>query len=256
LAFAVAAHLEPEILLVDEVLAVGDAAFQKKCLGKMGDVAKEGRTVLFVSHNVAAIRHMCPRTMLIHNGQIVAFDNTPSIVGLYERTWIESRSQKLSVGTLYEINSDPRQEFQILKIEMLDENGRTKSVLSTWDRVKFRIHYYAKCRLENGSAVFQVRSLEGVRLLLCSTQPDSNIPMTIEAGKHYVDCEFPSWPLAGGRYLIGAALAIPNKEWLTPLEDMALLEVEGRDVLHSGMIVPHMSRALMVIPHSWLIQRE
>ncbi len=65
LAFAVAAHLEPEILLVDEVLAVGDAAFQKKCLGKMGEVAKEGRTVLFVSHNFAAIRNLCPKCILL-----------------------------------------------------------------------------------------------------------------------------------------------------------------------------------------------
>lgn len=70
LAFAVAAHLEPEILLVDEVLAVGDADFQKKCLGKMGEVAKEGRTVLFVSHNMAAIRNLCNRAILIQRGQI------------------------------------------------------------------------------------------------------------------------------------------------------------------------------------------
>src|SRR5512135_1110160 len=64
LAFAVAAHLEPEILLVDEVLAVGDAAFQKKCLGKMGDVTKGGRTVFFVSHNLGALRNLCPRALL------------------------------------------------------------------------------------------------------------------------------------------------------------------------------------------------
>ena len=70
LAFAVAAHLEPEILIVDEVLAVGDAAFQKKCLGKMGDVAKEGRTVLFVSHNMGTIRNLCSRAILLMNGRI------------------------------------------------------------------------------------------------------------------------------------------------------------------------------------------
>jgi lipopolysaccharide transport system ATP-binding protein len=72
LAFAVAAHLEPEILLVDEVLAVGDAAFQKKCLGKMGDVAKEGRTVLFVSHNMVAVRSLCGDAILLGGGQITA----------------------------------------------------------------------------------------------------------------------------------------------------------------------------------------
>src|SRR5712664_3895795 len=70
LAFAVAAHMEPEILLVDEVLAVGDAAFQKKCLGKMGDVAKEGRTVLFVSHNMAAVGALCGKTVYLAGGEV------------------------------------------------------------------------------------------------------------------------------------------------------------------------------------------
>jgi lipopolysaccharide transport system ATP-binding protein len=83
LAFAVAAHLEPEILLVDEVLAVGDAAFQKKCLGKMGEVAKEGRTVLFVSHNMAAIRQLCPRTILIENGKKSFDGSSENVVNKY-----------------------------------------------------------------------------------------------------------------------------------------------------------------------------
>ncbi len=80
LAFAVAAHLEPEILLVDEVLAVGDAAFQKKCLGKMGDVAKEGRTVLFVSHNMAAINRLCRDATWIDKGRLVMAGPAESVV--------------------------------------------------------------------------------------------------------------------------------------------------------------------------------
>lgn len=83
LAFAVAAHLEPENLIVDEVLAVGDAAFQKKCLGKMSDVAQEGRTVLFVSHNMNAIQRLCSRTMMLERGQLTAYGNTAEIVGGY-----------------------------------------------------------------------------------------------------------------------------------------------------------------------------
>ena len=83
LAFAVAAHLEPEILLVDEVLAVGDAAFQRKCLGKMGDVAREGRTVLFVSHNMAAIENLCSKCMLLDAGRIVSSDSAAQTVAKY-----------------------------------------------------------------------------------------------------------------------------------------------------------------------------
>lgn len=83
LAFAVAAHLDPEILIVDEVLAVGDAEFQKKCLGKMGDVAGEGRTVLFVSHNMDAIRNLCPKSILLKNGKIQLIDKSDSVVMTY-----------------------------------------------------------------------------------------------------------------------------------------------------------------------------
>jgi lipopolysaccharide transport system ATP-binding protein len=83
LAFAVAAHLEPEILLVDEVLAVGDAAFQKKCLGKMGNVAKEGRTVLFVSHNMTAIKSLCKRAILLDKGMVVEAAEAGAVVDIY-----------------------------------------------------------------------------------------------------------------------------------------------------------------------------
>jgi lipopolysaccharide transport system ATP-binding protein len=83
LAFAVAAHLEPEILLVDEVLAVGDVEFQKKCLGKMEDVAKEGRTILFVSHNMAAIRSLCRRTILLDKGKLLIDSATDETVAHY-----------------------------------------------------------------------------------------------------------------------------------------------------------------------------
>jgi len=83
LAFAVAAHLEPEILLVDEVLAVGDAAFQKKCLGKMGDVAKGGRTVLFVSHNLGSIVNLCPRAILLVNGEKWSDDTSKRVISEY-----------------------------------------------------------------------------------------------------------------------------------------------------------------------------
>src|SRR5438128_1429331 len=83
LAFGVAAHLEPEILLVDEVLAVGDADFQKKCLGKMGDVAAQGRTVLFVSHNMSAIEQLCPRALLFRHGRLVEHATTTEVLKHY-----------------------------------------------------------------------------------------------------------------------------------------------------------------------------
>src|SRR5258705_4682640 len=100
LAFAVAAHLEPEILMVDEVLAVGDAVFQKKCLGKMGDVARAGRTVLFVSHNMTAVNQLCPRSLMLENGQVKVLGKTSEVMTQYlkggagkggEWVWKDSR---------------------------------------------------------------------------------------------------------------------------------------------------------------------
>ena len=94
LAFAVAAHLEPEILLVDEVLAVGDAAFQKKCLGKMGDVARHGRTIVFVSHNVAAVTRLCARCLLMDNGQILKDGPTHEVMNTYLRSELSTSANR------------------------------------------------------------------------------------------------------------------------------------------------------------------
>jgi len=86
LAFAVAAHLEPEILFVDEVLSVGDAAFQKKCLGKMGDVSREGRTIVFVSHNMTALKRLCTRVLWLERGQVIDTGDAPNVIGHYLQT--------------------------------------------------------------------------------------------------------------------------------------------------------------------------
>ena len=107
LAFAVAAHLEPEVLLVDEVLAVGDAAFQKKCLGKMGEVAREGRTVLFVSHNMAAVENLCGSAVLLERGRVTGRGDTRQVIASYlqatqsrERTAIAGRADREGDGRL------------------------------------------------------------------------------------------------------------------------------------------------------------
>jgi lipopolysaccharide transport system ATP-binding protein len=94
LAFAVAAHLEPEILLVDEVLAVGDAAFQKKCLGKMGDVAKQGRTVLFVSHNLAAVQSLCGRVIHLQQGRLVEDGSPAKVISNYLSTSFSTQTEQ------------------------------------------------------------------------------------------------------------------------------------------------------------------
>src|SRR5438309_3568650 len=121
LAFAVAAHLEPEILIIDEVLAVGDAAFQKKCLAKMGEVANQGRTVLFVSHNMAAIQGFCSKCCLLSSGQVVAEGSPRSVVEQYlsdvslgTPTLLRERKDRQGTG-----------EIQFLEVSILDAKGRS-----------------------------------------------------------------------------------------------------------------------------------
>jgi ABC-type multidrug transport system ATPase subunit len=116
LAFAVAAHLEPEILLVDEVLAVGDAEFQKKCLGKMSDVAHEGRTVLFVSHNMGAVLNLCKFGLLLDHGQVIEYGPTQKLITRYYKTDTKQKKE-YSSGPIKSVSSIQNGEIIELCVE-------------------------------------------------------------------------------------------------------------------------------------------
>lgn len=140
LAFAVAAHLEPEILVVDEVLAVGDAAFQEKCLGKMEESsAKEGRTVLFVSHNLQAIRSLCKRVIFLDRGHIVADTDTDKALQEYNKVLRSSRL-KVNKG---EYNSNRRGSgtLSFTNLEILDMSNEKRNIFKIGETVRFRIDY-------------------------------------------------------------------------------------------------------------------
>jgi lipopolysaccharide transport system ATP-binding protein len=134
LGFSVAAHLEPEILLVDEVLAVGDLAFQKKCLGKMDEVARSGRTVLLVSHNMAAIANLCTSTVLLHRGKLVNYGATADIIDQYvnltefeqEAGEVLSHSRHVQNVTLLSERGEPASHFMLgepLSVEVTLKNA-------------------------------------------------------------------------------------------------------------------------------------
>jgi lipopolysaccharide transport system ATP-binding protein len=132
LAFALAAHLEPEILLVDEVLAVGDASFQKKCLGKMGDVAKGGRTVLFISHQMNQIRRLCEKAMWLDAGQIQKLGHTPEVVGAYE-----TAMSSVSLEAIRD-NDEDHMVARFLKWEIIEPYNEKQNILSIMGPVKVR----------------------------------------------------------------------------------------------------------------------
>ena len=172
LAFAVAAHLNPEVLIVDEVLAVGDVAFQKKCLGKMSETANSGRTVLFVSHNMHTIQSLCTRTILLDGGKIIADGKTNEVVSKYLkpiqvhtiegesdlRNWPGSRKSPGKIRAAY--------------LRTLDKNGNTCSTFNIYDPITFELEIenigkngYVVSFLINdtqGTLVYQVRSQDSL----------------------------------------------------------------------------------------------
>ncbi len=152
LAFAVAAHLEPEILLVDEVLAVGDAAFQKKCLGKMEDVAGQGRTVFFVSHNTQAVRQLCTRGILLEHGRVAADGPVDSTMAVYNQRLREMRVDAES-GVNNPENRRGSGAVRFTGVSVEDSNGEERYTFAMGDTVRFRLSFAAHAPMR-GLAVF------------------------------------------------------------------------------------------------------
>jgi len=138
LGFAVAAHLEPEILIVDEVLAVGDAEFQKKCIGKMSDVAGEGRTVIFVSHNMAAVDNLCDRGILLSHGNIIYQGTQTSTISYYLAD-LESSSQKTNLANI--LDHQGSGSVRIKNIRIKDSNGQPISVIPSGDDISINLDF-------------------------------------------------------------------------------------------------------------------
>lgn len=139
LGFAVAAHLEPEILIVDEVLAVGDAEFQKKCMGKMGEVAGEGRTVLFVSHNMAAVQSLCGRVVWLNKGEVVEKGSTNTIVSSYLNHAVQSTTDRFYPDIETAIGND---RIRVRRIRILPAEGNPNEPITMVTPVRLEFEYW------------------------------------------------------------------------------------------------------------------
>ena len=197
LAFAVAAHLEPEILLVDEVLAVGDAAFQKKCLGKMGDVAKEGRTVLFVSHNMGAINTLCPKGALFENGRLVRFGPSNEIIGNYLGN-IASKLIIIKKGDFV---------GQLNSCRTINANYETTTIFSVQEKIGIEIQYELFSDRKNTMPNYLFSSQDGTEIFqsICSTIHECSLK-----GEHTVICWIPQNFLNNKTYTVKVALVTLN----------------------------------------------
>ncbi len=246
LAFAVAAHLEPEVLLVDEVLAVGDASFQKKCLAKMRDVAQHGQTVLFVSHNLEAILSLCTRCVVLSKGG-VAFDSGPQEAVQFYHKSTSAANQTADDSVLYqEAPGAERSPVRVTRIEMLDEDRRPKSILSTWDDAVFRIHYTAPEDLARGSVILDIRDYKDQRLMVL----DSGDRVPVGRGSNYVDCFLPRMPLSAGEYFLTIGITDAYVDWVWRKFGVGVLRVYGKDVYEIGR-PPVYSRMAIAAPCEW-----
>lgn len=232
LAFAVAAHLEPEILIVDEVLAVGDIKFQQKCIGKMEDVSKEGRTILFVSHNMSTVSHLCNRGILLESGTMYVDSTAEKAINIYldksyslaqELPLIE-RSDRTGSGKVRATS------FRVLNEERLEEN-----VLQSGRDYYFEIGYLnhiGHC-LDDVVISLDFFDEKGIRVLLFRSN-FTNSNLTLNSEKGYIICSVKNLPLANSFYRVSIYLSCADHEMLDWIEDAASVNVDGGDFFGTG----------------------
>lgn len=234
LAFAVAAHLEPEILIVDEVLAVGDAAFQKKCLGKMEDVsANDGRTVLFVSHNMNAITTLCTRAVMLESGEIAASGTAYDVINFYN----EKSAVALDVDNA---NRGGPGGIRIQNVWLEDSSGREISVVASKQAAYLKLEAEVDPLYQNGKKIgvgFGIDNTEGSRLFtVVSSWLDTEI--TTCGDKLVVRCYFSSFPFVPGRYLVSASI-LHQTETLDCVINCSGFEIKEGDASHSQWSSKH-----------------
>ncbi len=223
LAFAVAAHLEPEILIVDEVLAVGDASFQRKCLGKLGEVSNEGRTVLIVSHNMASIAQLCDDTIWIEAGQVRMRGNTKEVVSEYltsdsridgRRFWQEG------------VSNPDVDEFKLLSVSIQNDVGQIAATLDVQKDLFVELEYRVVRPLPHCRVGFTLTSVEGTCLFQGYDSDNDETPAPRTPGRFLARCKIPGHLLSPGRYIISINVGIVNVKNLVRLDSVLVFDVE------------------------------
>ena len=218
LAFSVAAHLEPEILLIDEVLSVGDAAFQKKSLGKMEEVSEQGRTVLFVSHNMGAVRSLCSRGLLLEDGGLTLDDDIDSVINTYLSSKDVSSSGRLAWS---EADAPQDKELILFGIEIVSESGNVKTTFQIDEGFSIRIHYQIVEEVKNLRIYLRFKTTMSETIF--ATYEDAQIQegFNRKPGHYTAVCKIPPNILNNMTYRIyigfdspGNKVLIPGKEYL------------------------------------------
>jgi lipopolysaccharide transport system ATP-binding protein len=233
LAFAVAAHLEPEILVVDEVLAVGDAEFQRKCLGKMSDVAQEGRTVLFVSHNMSAIQRLTQESLVLENGQIVLRAPTGEAIDHYLSAGLNQSGERIWEDDARLSSAAP---FRPLSLRVVDARGRQAETVLAAEPFCVEMAYELQAEVTGLRVGLYVTTSRGDPVLTSfdTDDPARFVEVTARQPGRYVSrCHFPANLFNEGRYLLGVnASSFKIRSYFTD-EHALILTVDGTGAVGS-----------------------
>jgi len=246
LAFAVAAHLDPEILIVDEVLAVGDAAFQRKCLGKMSSFAESGRTVLFVSHNLEAVRTLCERAVWMQDGHVREDGPVEGVVENFFNA-LSNSSQFSSQNEDY--------GFTVHRVMLKDAAGNESAQFSPGDDMIVEVDYSADRPLEQPYVILAINGVNG-SCFTANMLLDGNRPAVLE-GEGKLACRFKALPIFPQSYSVKMSIRTKNgNDRVLDYTDVAFFNVVG-DLANYGFKGDFVSRASsstpVVVPYEWLL---
>jgi lipopolysaccharide transport system ATP-binding protein len=250
LAFAVAAHLNSEILVVDEVLAVGDMAFQKKCLGKMGELSRVGRTVLFVSHNVAAVENLCRRGIVLQGGKLVFEGTSRDAVRHYLGSLSGARD---STRHVIDLTTGSERQSGLLKQLEFYTNGNQPLVegLQIGSGFRVRVHFDLPHLTSNFNVGLGFNNAFGQRAFTAGSQfaPDRHPGALI--GPQVLICDVPSLTLTPGEYSLNVWLEIENAE-VDSANDAASILILESDYYGTGKVPWN---GLFVLRHHWHVEQ-
>lgn len=251
LAFAVAAHLNPEILVVDEVLAVGDLAFQKKCLGKMGEVSRGGRTVLFVSHNMAAVENLCSRGVVLHFGEL-QYDGRAKDAIQYYLNSLSTRSGTGHVVDLDDVGERTSRQAPLLRrIEFLTgDDEPLNEGLPIGSPLKMKVHFDLLKPTSNFNVGIGFNNNYGQRIFTAHSVFEPHRWTNECVGRQTMVCQIPSFTLMPGEYAIKVWLEVNSSE-ADAIEDAVKLRVLDSDFYGTGKVPWN---GAFVLKHRWELE--
>jgi lipopolysaccharide transport system ATP-binding protein len=245
LAFAVAAHLDPEILVVDEVLAVGDAEFQKKCLGKMGDVASAGRTVLFVSHNMVSINSLCQRGVYLKNGSIKYDDTAKNVINFY----LDDLELSAAKGPSPKSYRYGMGSVHLVDVEIFSRDKKV-TTLTIGEPVTF--NFLLSNITANTNCIFTIYDQYSQAIATMNSANQNSRDLALSNSKNSFTCEINRLTLYPGRYRLNVAIYVNNK-LNDHIEGAAVFDVKPG--LINGRLIHQNDYAKVYLDHIWKIPR-